>query len=220
MKIVRFILIALLLNACIEKDSINELSFEVPQPEGQHDEKTIPQKLIGTYLSLSDSSLLTITKTTIINSHQITEIRLFSKMDSADRMMSKHDTAYSGELFKSRINVVVRGDSVFEKMSYSDTLFNFLRGDVLRKLNGYHFINREVTPNHWTVKKLDVSRKGLTMGLVTSMEELNSLREITNAKSDSVYTFNPTRKQWRKFLKEKGFQNEERFVKIKEGTFK
>ena len=105
-------------------------------------------------------------------------------------------------------------------MSYSDTLFNFLRGDILRKLNGYHFINREVTPNHWTVKKLDVTKKGLTIGLVTSMEELNSLREITKAKSDSVYTFKPTKKQWRKFLREKGFQNEERFVKIKEGTFK
>ena len=115
MKIVRFILIAQLLNACIEKDSINELSFEVPQPEGQVDEKTIPQKMIGAYLSLSDSSMLTISKTTIINSHQITETRLLSKMDSADRVVSKHDTTYAGELFKSRINVIVRGDSVFEK---------------------------------------------------------------------------------------------------------
>jgi len=220
MKIVRFILIAQLLNACIEKDSINELSFEAPQPEGQDDEKSIPQKLIGAYLSLSDSSLLTITTTTIINSHQITETRLFSKMDSADRVVSKHDTTYSGELFKSKIHIIVRGDSVFEKMSYSDTLFNFLRGDILRKLNGYHFINRQVTPNHWTVKKLDATRKGLTIGLVTSMEELNALREITNAKNDSVYTFRPTRKQWRKFLKEKGFQNEERYVKIKERIFK
>ena len=44
----------------------NNVRFENPQPEGQRDEKMIPKKMVGTYLSLNDSSIVRIGENQII----------------------------------------------------------------------------------------------------------------------------------------------------------
>ncbi len=216
MKISFNILFVLVLFGCGE----DRVSFEVPQPDGLRNEKIISQKIIGIYRSLDDSSRL------VINSDQIIKIvntkvaGLLSEMDSVDRIKIKHDTVFSEIDHKTQFDISVKKDSVVYHIHYYDTLFSFLKGDVLRKFKGYYFLNKENHPSQWRVIKLGTTKNGVVIGTISKEEEINNLRELTNSKSDTVYNFKPTRKQLKEFLKERGFQQEERFVKIKESTFR
>jgi len=121
---------------------------------------------------------------------------------------------------KTKFDISVKNDSAFYHIHYSDKLFLFSRGDILRKFKGHYFLNRERFQNYWSVMKLGVTKNGIVIGTISSEEDINNLKDLTSTKSDSVYSFKPTKKQLKKFLKENGFQNEERFVRIEENTFK
>lgn len=57
--------------------------------------------------------------------------------------------------------------------------------------------------------------KGVTLGTVSSKEDINKLRALTDTKSDSGFSFKPTRKELKKFLKENGFNDTDTYIKIK-----
>jgi len=200
---------------CCSCDNI--VRFETPQPDGQKDEKVLPKKLIGSYRSLKDSSILTITKDKIISSINSSYSGLVSDLDSIDRVKIKNDTSYSEIDFNMRVDVSIEGDSIFQHFDYKDTIFSFSKNDVLRKFKGYYFLNRQTSPNHWYVTKLGRTKEGLVLGIISSKEDIRNLRELTNINSDTIYEFRPTKKDLKQFLKEKGFQNEERYVKIERG---
>jgi hypothetical protein len=185
-KLLLSILFAVILFGCGE-DRIN---FEVPQPEGLRNEKTIPKKAIGTYLSLNDSSTLSITKDQIIKIVDTDIKGVLSEMDSVDRVKIKHDTAFTEVEGKTKFDINVKNDSVFYHIHYSDTLFLFSRGDILRKFKGYYFLNKERLPNYWNVIKLGVTKNGVVIGTISSEEDINNLKDLTSTKSDSVYSSN------------------------------
>jgi hypothetical protein len=189
--------------------------FETPQPEGQTNENTIPKKLIGEYFSLEDSSRLNITFGQITKT-LISDLSLHkSELDSSDRLTFNKDSTFSQTDSKMRIDFIVKGDSVFEHVIYKDTIFDASKGDVLKKLKGYYFLNRQTTKNDWVVTKLTKTKKGLTLGSVTKKEDIDNLRELTETKSDTIKKFRPTRKQFRRFIKTNGFNDQETFIKIK-----
>ncbi len=191
--------------------------FEVPQPEGRQNEKSIPKKLLGTYSSLTDSSTLIITKTHIISFSEFDIAGLVSELDSVDRVKYKTDTTFSGIEGNMNVDVTIINDSIFEHTDYRDTLFDFSNNDVLRRFKGYYFLNHETSKKNWVVTKLGVTKNGLVLGTISDSKDLENLRELTNTKSDTVYNFNPTRKELKKFLKDSGFRNEKRFVKNEYG---
>jgi hypothetical protein len=82
--------------------------FEEPQPAGQSNEKRIPKRLIGQYLSLDDSAKLIIADGLIIK-YSITDFS--DKMDTVDMKSINGDTTYSGTEDKLKFDVVVKGDS-------------------------------------------------------------------------------------------------------------
>ena len=61
--------------------------------------------------------------------------------------------------------------------------------------------------------QIDQNEKGLTLGTISTKEDIEKLRELTEANSDSIYTFRPTKKQLKKFLRDKGFSKEDIYVK-------
>jgi hypothetical protein len=207
MRIQIIYLLALMLVSCD-----NSIRFEVPQPEGKTNEKLIPKKLIGKYSSLTDSSVLRITYNLVIRNKVINLSTHLSKLDSADRAVIKHDTSYTIVDANMRIEVTIKGDSAFQHMDYTDTIFSNARGDVLRKFKGYYFINHQASKNRWSVTKLARVKNGVTLGTVSKKEDIANLREVTSTKSDSIDNFRPTKKELKKFLKEKG--DEEAFIKI------
>ena len=210
MRILTVILSVLLLSSCD-----NGVRFETPQPEGQSNEKAIPKKLIGEYFSLEDSSRLNVTFGQITKT-LIRDLSLHkSELDSSDRLIFNKDSTFSQTDSKMKIDVIVKGDSVFEHFIYKDTIFDASQGDVLRKLKGYYFLNRQTTKSDWTVTKLTKTKKGLTLGSVTKKEDIDNLRELTETKSDTIKKFRPTRKQFKRFIKSNGFNDEETFLKIR-----
>ena len=194
-------------------DKVGE--FEVPQPEGQSDEKGIPKKLIGRYLNIKDSSTLFVTSGQITKSVVADFAEHKSELDSADKVTFKNDTSFSQTDVNMKIDVIVRGDSIFQHMDYKDTLFSVKRGDILRKFKGHYFLNHEASNNNWYVTKLTKMKNGLTLGTISTKADIEKLRELTEVKSDSIYTFRPTKKQLKRFLKDKGFSNEDTYVRIR-----
>jgi hypothetical protein len=206
MKIKTFVLSIILFSSC--EDIVR---FEVPQPQGRPNEKSIPKKFFGTYASLTDSDSLVVTKTQIIS---FSEFDIASELDSADRAKYKGDTVFSAFEGSTKARITIINDSVFEHVDVIDTLFDFAQGDILRKFKGYYFLNHETSKNKWFVTRLGITKKGLVLGTISNSKELENLRELTNTKSDTIYNFNPTRKELKKIVKNGGFKNEKQFVKI------
>jgi hypothetical protein len=129
MRATTFLISLLILTSCD-----NPIRFEVPQPEGRPNEKSIPKKLIGQYSSLNDSSVLTI-NTGLILKRKVTDLATpKSQLDSAERATFKHDTVYTVAVMGAEMTFIVKGDSVFEHVDYKDTIFLDSRGDVLKKI--------------------------------------------------------------------------------------
>jgi hypothetical protein len=192
----------------------NIARFETPQPEGQRDERSVPSKLTGTFRSLNDSSVLQVTKQQIVKTIDWKFNGTISDLDSAVRTGIKGDTTFTDETEISPVTYKVRGDSVFASSKLIDTLFNFSRGDKLRKLKGYYLINQQTASGGWVVMKIGITKYGLLIGHISNQGDLDKLRELTNSQTDTVYNFRPTKLQMKEFIKDQGFSDEERFIKV------
>lgn len=206
MKLRTLLLLALITVSCGEP-----IRFEAPQPEGHSNEKGIPKRLIGQYLGFTDSSKLTITNRLIIKC----VIEDFSDtIDSTDLKQINGDTVYAVVDENMKFDIVVEGDSTFQRWSYYDTLFDAARGDLLRKYKGHYFLNKKVSADSWQVTTLTRIGTDVTLGKISTKEDIGKLRELTGTKSDSAFSFRPTKKELRKFLNKNGFGDKNTFIKI------
>ena len=210
MKILKILFAVIVLLSCE-----NPVRFEVPQPEGKSDEKRIPRALIGEYQNVYDSSTLSVSAGLIIKSIVADLSEHKAKLDSADRAIFKKDTTFSQIELSMKIDVVVKGDSVFQHIDLRDTIFSFRRGDVIKKYKGYYFLNHQTSSDNWYVTKLTKGRNGLMLSTVSTKEDIDMLRELTGNGSDTVYNFSPTKRELRKFLKKKGFSETDTYIRIR-----
>jgi hypothetical protein len=185
--------------------------FEEPQPAGQSNEKRIPKRLIGQYLSLDDSAKLIITKGLII---KYTASHFSDKVEWMEMKGIKGDTTYSGIEDKLKFDVVVKGDSTFQHWDFYDTLFDVTKGDILRKYKGHYFLNEMVSESSWRVTTLTKIENGLTLGTISTTDDIDILRSVTETKADTIFSFRPTKKEMKKFLKGKGFSDRNTFIKV------
>jgi hypothetical protein len=187
--------------------------FEEPQPAGKSNEKRIPKRLIGQYLSLDDSAKLIIANGLIIR-YSVSDFS--DRLDSVDMKEIKGDTTYSGTEDKLKFDVVVKGDSTFQHWGYYDTLFDVTKGDILRKYKGHYFLNEKFSANSWRVTTLTKIDNGLILGTISRKDDMNNLRTMTETKSDTIFSFRPTKKEMKKFLKGEGFSDRDTFIKVEE----
>ena len=192
-----------------------DVRFEAPQPEGTRDESSIPKKLIGQYSGLGDSTSLDITRDLIIKKLISRLATTKMELDSSERTIYKSDTVFKISEFNIKMEVSVRGDSVFTLTDYRDTLFDRTQGDILRKFKGSYFLNHQISKGNWRVTRVAIIRNGITLGTVSKKEEIEKLREISETQYDTVYNFRPTKKQLTKFLHANGFSTQETYLKIK-----
>lgn len=217
MRAVVFVACLLLLARCID----DRVRFGAPQPEGVRDEKDVPKKMLGAYRSLYDSSILIIGKSSIVRKQEITDLlsldKFLSDIDSISRSKFRKDTSFTEIQSANRelvtISCEIKNDSVHQTIRRTDTLF-VAHEDVLRKFKGYYFLSHEDRPLEWRVTKLGLTKQGILLGNIATVEDINKLRELTNSKGDTLYNFSPSRRQLKQFLKENGFHTEERFVKL------
>ncbi len=180
------------------------VTFNQPQPEGVDSLRVIPKKLIGRYISKDGSGKLIIDRKSMIIRYDY-EVKV--PKDSVDwEDLSAED----------RKHYKVEGNSVIEHITNTDTLFYFSEDNVLKKFKGYYFLNSRIDKESWFVQKLKLQKGVLTLGTISSEEELKTLETINESPIDTItYNIKFTRKQFKSYLENNGFSDVDSFIRVK-----
>jgi len=111
-------------------------------------------------------------------------------------------------------------------IGYIDTLFQIDYDNVVRKFKGFYFLNKRqgfyflskrLDKESWEVKKIELSKGQLVVSSISSKEDIENLKAITESSQDTVapYNFAATKKQFKEFVKSKGFTDSEKFIRQK-----
>ncbi|MES2616709.1 MAG: hypothetical protein V4613_02460 [Bacteroidota bacterium] len=190
------------------------VTFNEPQPANTDNLSEFPKRLQGHYLSLLDNSTLTIDNNIIQKIYDYDYTLHPNQLDSNSRISG--DT-----LIDVRINektpIKRVGDSLVAHIHYIETLFEMNDDNVVRKFKGYYFLNNRYNVESWQVKKMELSKGQLTISSIAVPTDIDNLKEITETPHDTVsqYQFTPTKKQFKAFIKNGGFSDNETFVRVK-----
>jgi len=190
------------------------VTFNEPQPTDTDNLSKFPNRLKGKYTSLSDNSTLSVTDKLIQRIYDYDYKFHPNQLDSNSRLAS--DSIVN--LITNEITLVKReGDSLLTHIFYIDTLFQMNYENVVRKFKGYYFLNTRYNKESWEVKKISLSRGQLIISSISAQLDLDNLKEITETTFDSVppYKFTATKRQFKQFIKNKGFSEIETFVRQK-----
>ncbi len=169
--------------------------------------------MIGKYLSISDSSIITVTEKAITRGFNMKYVMCKKDLDTMTCCYLQKDTLYNKRT-NERICIVVINDTLYSPYHLQDTLFCISDKHILRKDKGYYFLNMKYYQG-WEVQKMEYSRGKLYLCSIADVEEINNLKEIMEARGDSLIQFDPDKKQLHKFLRSKGFGKKEELVKLR-----
>ncbi|MCO5289841.1 MAG: hypothetical protein M9940_10540 [Bacteroidetes bacterium] len=189
-------------------------TFNEPQPTDTDNLSKFPKRLQGQYLSLADSSTLSINDKLIQRVYDFDYKIHPSQLESTSRLSG--DTII--DLTTNEKTVVKReGDSLITHIHYIDTLFQMDYDNVVRKFKGYCFLNTRYDKTSWEVKKIQIVKGQLVISSISTKEDIENLKEITETATDTIppYKFKATKKQFKKFIKNDGFSDSETFVRQK-----
>ena len=190
------------------------VTFTEPQPVDTDNLSKFPRRLKGVYLSLSDSSILSINDKLIQRTYNYDYKFHPNQLDSTERLSG--DTLINLET-KERKLIKRDGDSLKIHIHSVDTLFQMDYDNVVRKFKGYCFLNTRYDKTRWKVEKMNLSKGQLILSSISTKEDIENLKEITETTQDTVtnYNFTATKKEFKKFVKNDGFSDSETFVKLK-----
>lgn len=184
------------------------VTFNQPQPEGVDSLTAIPKKLIGRYVGNDGASMLIIDRNEMILQYDYELKQLKDSVNWED--MTKEE----------RNKFIVEGDSVIEHVIDSDTLFIFSEDFALKKYKGYYFISSRYNENSWFVQKLKLQKGILTIGTISTEDELKTLEKINESPVDTTsYQIKFSRKQFHEYIDNEGFSDVDTFVRAKSGSF-
>jgi len=209
----RQIYFLMILSAILMVSCQPAVTFDQPQPADIYPISGFPKGIQGQYQSIEDNSFLNITENALIRVYDFDLKTHVSQIDSTKQLIG--DTLYD---FNSNEGILVQfeGDSIVQHVFETDTLFRIDELNVLKKYKGYYFVNIFTLPETWQVKELELHRGMLTLASINSKEDIDQLRELTDSAQDTVpYVFSPTKKEFRDFIRNKGFRDKESFAKIR-----
>ena len=185
-------------------------TFDKPQPDNVSQLTIFPERLQGKYLSMDQASVLT------ISDKLITRLYDFDFKEHKDSLGSSY--IISGDTLinvddGTKEKISLKGDTVFQHINGTDTLFAISTDNILKKFKGYYFLSTRYSDNAWEVKKISLQNGRLTIGSFSNDYDVQKLKEIKETDIDTIpipLTF--TRKQFKKFVKEGGFTDEETFT--------
>jgi hypothetical protein len=188
-------------------------TFDQPQPINEKQLNVIPTTLHGYYVDSNRASTLSVDGKFI---KRIYDYWINTPKDSlcascqiiGDTLLNTKDS--------SKVLVLIKGDSVFQHYDGIDTLFNISKHNILKKYKGYYFLNIWHSDNSWEVRKLTLQNGVLKIGNISEKEDLEKLRNITESINDTISTrFTLTTRQFKKFIVDRGFSDQETFIKIR-----
>jgi hypothetical protein len=196
-----FCMVALLVQSC-QPAAI----FDKPQPADVAALSAFPKRIQGKYLSQDDGSQLQITARSAIRIYDFYEKSHVSQLDSNQQIIG--DTLFDLKTNKGEL-IQIEGEI--------DTLFTIDDVNILKKFKGYYFMNIYMPPNTWQVKEMEFKRGRLKLSSISPKEDVEQLKTLTETAQDTMpYVFSPTRKQFKKFVRNEGFRDVEAFMKIQE----
>lgn len=198
---------------CITSCDGPVVTFEIPQPLGIKNETAFPSKLIGKYLSKIDSTIITISDSIISRGFNIKYVMCRKELDTMKHFVLQKDTLYNKQTQEKLFIVCIR-DTLYTPFHLQDTLFRISENGILRKDKGYYFLNMKYRSG-WEVQKLELVKGKLNLSSISELSEIENLKQLTEDSKDSLLQFSPDKKEFRKFVKSKGFSKKEEFVKLK-----
>ena len=193
------------------------VTFSEPQPVDSENLSKFPDRLQGKYISLADSSTLFIGEKIIHRIYDLDQKTHLSQLDSNYRIIG--DTMI--DLITNEKEIIKRyGDTLLVHIHFIDTLFQMNYDNVVRKFKGYYFLNKRYDKESWEVKKVELSKGQLIVSSISSTEDIENLKTITESIQDTIapYKFATTKKQFKKFIKNDGFTDSEKFIRLKKNT--
>jgi len=190
------------------------VTFNEPQPTDTDNLSKFPKRLQGEYLKLADNSTLSIGDKLIQRTYDYDFKIHINELDSAEQLSG--DTIIN---LKTNEKTLIKreGDSLITHIHYVDTLFQLDYDNVVRKFKGYYFLNKRYGKTSWEVKKIQLTKGQLILSSISTKLDIENLKEITETATDTVstYKFSPSKKQFKKFIKNGGFSDSETFVRLK-----
>jgi hypothetical protein len=206
-----FILLFLAILFACEQSSV---TFKEPQPADTDNLDKFSRRLFGEYISTADQSSLLISEQHILRIYDYEYKQHKNQLDSNAKLSGDSLT----DLTTNEIWLIKRdGDSVIRQIHHVDTLFVVNQDHVLRKFKGYYFLNTCTGPERWEVQQMELSRGKLIISQISTQDDIDKLMAITETAQDTVpaTAFKPSKKQFRKFIRSKGFSNSETFVRLR-----
>ena len=187
--------------------------FKEPQPAGKEKLDAFPGKLQGRYVSEDQSSIITIDDKTVTRTMDY-DVKL-NRHDLDSGLVLKADTLYDTQSH-SAAKAIVMGDTVIAHYHTVEQVFAVSDSGVLKKMKGYYFLNTRSQANAWSVTAVGLRKGSLSFRGIYSDSSINKLEEITETKLDSVTTtLKPSRREFRRFIREDGFELGEVFTRVK-----
>lgn len=190
------------------------VTFTEPQPLGVENLDGFPKNSTGSYLSLEDSSLLSVSNKMITRKYDLKFSIHKNQLDSnyliGENTISNTLTNESAPYYKN-------GDSLVVWFRHTDTLFTMDYDNVVRKFKGYYFLNKRHDKNAWEVLKMELKNGTIVFSSISSEEEIKNLKNLPESVTDSLLptNFSVTKKQFKDFVLQNGFIEQEVFVRNK-----
>lgn len=214
MKLFKFIstiiIVLTILTAC-EPPAV----FNTPQPLDKPNLSEFPNSLQGHYLNLEDSTVLIVFDKSIQRIYDFNQKIPQNQLDSNLRISEE---ITNGVSVKVKEIISRDGDSLVVHIYHADTLFQITNDNVVRKFKGSYFLNKRYDAESWEVIKIKISKGQLVFSRISADQDVESLRTITGTAQDTItpHRFEPTKKQFKEFVKNGGFSDSETFVKQKD----
>lgn len=191
--------------------------FKVPRPEYSKDLTVFPDKLIGNYRSVYDTSVIRIEPDRIIKEYR--EHLILTKTEFREEIGDtiSEDTSF---MFTDNWNITIKsfGDSVNIISSKSDEIFRVSKSQLLRYYKNYYFLNFKDSNEYWKVKIIQLKGDTLEFDNILTEDDLRFIKNIIAVEiyTDSIhdekeYFLNPTKRELKKILKRR--LKGEQFVK-------
>ena len=193
------------------------VTFDEPQPEGVANLAKLPKRIQGQYISLADSSTLYVSDKMIRRVYDFEYRILAGELDSNYKFTG--DTIININTNEKETAKKI-GDTLFIRIHSVDTLFELNYDNVARKYKGYYFINTRHDEESWEVKKIELLKGRLQISSVSTKQDVENLKAITESTQDTLapYQFSVTKKQFKEFIRNGGFSDNEIFVKQKKNS--
>lgn len=209
-----FILSGLLFISCKENAITGETEFlfDDPQPINDSELSSIPVKFRGEY-EKGNGKMLHITDSTIFQDQTVAYHK--SGIDSIGTLKNgkftardNHETLYAEQ----------KGDSVYFKGIFRDTIFSFSPIQRAKRVNGQLVLSYKDSVS-WHIKIVAFEKDSLKIKSLMTREDYIKIQPLiknsTTNSDTTIVNMKPTRKEFTKILKLKDFSHEMKFKKMK-----